>query len=417
MVIKYISAGNGLRYREHPTKTTGVGRNKRPLRYYLAVYRLQGKTVTDAYGWEGEDFTHEADMLATVMELHRNRRNKTPPFTLKEKRALQQAKNEKQEKEKEQERLQRELDERSILDNVLEAYSNVNTQKKSLLREVQNYNKWIRPSLGGKQLDKIVLEDLERIEKKMLSEDKSPRTILQIKQLVRQLYNFAKKHKIYPAGGELPTKYFLEGLILDNKRERYLSVEEARLLLGEVRKHSESTYQICLMSLNTGARFGEIVDLRWQYINEAKRDILFKGKNGETRHSYMTDELLAMFREMPHGKPDALLFPAETGDGPEKARDAISDTFTRVVEKLGLNEGITDRRMKVVFHSLRHTCASWLINQGVALPVLAKILGHKTLSMTMRYSHVNDASVKSAMALLDKQQQPEEIATSIGQKR
>jgi site-specific recombinase XerD len=53
---------------------------------------------------------------------------------------------------------------------------------------------------------------------------------------------------------------------------------------------------------------------------------------------------------------------------------------------------------------LRHSCASTLVNAGIEIPVIAKILGHKTLSMTMRYSHINDSSVKDAMAVLDHQQ-------------
>ena len=81
----------------------------------------------------------------------------------------------------------------------------------------------------------------------------------------------------------------------------------------------------------------------------------------------------------------------------------ISNTFTKAVNDLNLNEGITDRGMKVVFHTLRHSCASWLVNSGVELPVIAKILGHKSISMTMRYFHVNDVSVHNAMRLLDQQ--------------
>ncbi len=89
--------------------------------------------------------------------------------------------------------------------------------------------------------------------------------------------------------------------------------------------------------------------------------------------------------------------------------DRPSDTFARAVDALGLNEGITDRRMKLVFHSLRHSCASWLVNAGVELPIIAKILGHKTLAMTMRYSHVNDQSVRNAMSILDEQQPQDKI--------
>lgn len=57
--------------------------------------------------------------------------------------------------------------------------------------------------------------------------------------------------------------------------------------------------------------------------------------------------------------------------------------------------------MKVGFHSLRHGFASWLVNAGVELPTIAKVLCYKILEMTAMYSHVNDISVGSAMLTLD----------------
>ena len=53
---------------------------------------------------------------------------------------------------------------------------------------------------------------------------------------------------------------------------------------------------------------------------------------------------------------------------------SVSNVFDRAVAKLGFNEGIADRRMQIVFHSLRHSCASWSVNSGVELPAIAKIL-------------------------------------------
>ncbi len=193
---------------------------------------------------------------------------------------------------------------------------------------------------------------------------------------------------------------------LANRRHRALSPEEADRLLAEVRQHSETTYRISLLSLNSGMRFGEIAALCWQHINTDNREILvIDPKNGEKmRAVYMTDTNLRMFREMESGRPEDLIFPSRTGEKMTR----VSNVFGKALQALGLNNGITDRRMRIVFHSLRHSCASWLVNSGVELPTIAKILGHKILSMTMRYSHVNDISVKNAMAVLDEQQRPEE---------
>jgi integrase len=66
----------------------------------------------------------------------------------------------------------------------------------------------------------------------------------------------------------------------------------------------------------------------------------------------------------------------------------VSDTFERTVKKLGFNEGITDRRHLLTFHSLRHTFASWLALNGEQLKTIQELMRHKTIQMTMKYAHL-----------------------------
>lgn len=405
---EWVSVGKyGLRYREHPEKTTGVGRRKRPLRYYTSVYKWQGKVVTDAYGWEGEDFHNEDAIVEKALMLRQNRKAMTPPFTLRELIGEREQVLEAKAEQERQQRLKEERERAIVLDYVFRQYCESHSAKKSLKSEVGLYTNWIGPAIGGKRLDEILLLDLERIKKKMTTAGKAARSIQYVKAIVRQLYSYASIRGIHK--GEPPTQHFLKKQKLDNKRQRYLSPDEAKALLEAIRPHSEQTHNICLLSLNTGMRFGEIASLLWQHVNVESRSILVVDpKNGESRSAYMTDAVVRMFVSMKRGKPNELVFPARTGGKME----AASKVFARTVEELGLNDGITDRRMKVVFHSLRHSCASWLVNAGVELPTIAKVLGHKSLEMTARYSHVNDTSVRNAMRTLDQQQeQNEEVVT------
>jgi integrase len=66
------------------------------------------------------------------------------------------------------------------------------------------------------------------------------------------------------------------------------------------------------------------------------------------------------------------------------------------VAELGFNKGITDARQKLVFHSLRHTFASWLVQRGTPIYEVAKLLGHSTVRMTERYSHLAPDTVRQA---------------------
>ncbi len=54
------------------------------------------------------------------------------------------------------------------------------------------------------------------------------------------------------------------------------------------------------------------------------------------------------------------------------------------------------------FHDLRHTLASYLVMAGVDLRTVAQLLGHKTLQMTMRYSHLSQAHLERAVNTLDR---------------
>ena len=76
-------------------------------------------------------------------------------------------------------------------------------------------------------------------------------------------------------------------------------------------------------------------------------------------------------------------------------------SFFRAVDAVGLNEGITDRRMKVVFHTLRHTFASWLVENGENLYTVKELMGHSTLTMTERYAHLGNGTLHNAVKRME----------------
>lgn len=398
-MAKWISAGrdkHGLKYREHDTETVGVGRSKRPLRYYKVVCKIEGKAVSDVLGWENQfkGGIHKIEQIA--LELKINRKQKTPPFTYRQMVEFRERELEVKKKREVERRRADELQARLIFRAIFQEYISCKPDHRSTHEMVGFYNKWLESDLGDKHLSEIKLLDLQRIQKRMEKSGRAPRTIKTVKEIVRQVYTYAAEHELY--FGVKPTVNFLKSQKLNNRREEYYSRDQAEQLLQTLKARSIKTYRIALLSLNTGMRFGEIASLQWQHVNISRRKIIVVDpKNGENRLVYMVDAIVEMFDEMDNGQPGELVFPDSNG----KVMGKVSNTFPKVIKDLGFNEGIDDRRLRLGFHSLRHTAASWMANKGVDMHVIAKVLGHKTLAMTMRYSHINDDSVKDAMEQLE----------------
>ena len=103
-----------------------------------------------------------------------------------------------------------------------------------------------------------------------------------------------------------------------------------------------------------------------------------------------------MFNGRPKGNPESLVFP--TYDGREYADTPT--TFRDAVEALGFNQGISDPRQKVVFHTLRHSYASWLAEAGTDIYTVGKLLGHSTVQMSARYAHLGAGALQEAVRRL-----------------
>lgn len=236
-------------------------------------------------------------------------------------------------------------------------------------------------------LSKITAYELDQIMASMRRDGRSPQTVRHVIALVRRIMRRMRVWGLYD--GPLP----FDAITMpqpNNSRERYLTPDEARRLLEALRQRSETTWLMALISLMCGLRFGEVAALRHGDIRRKEGLIYIReSKNGKARHAVMPDAVCEALCALPAGGYDDLLFPGKDGG----RRTAISDTFWRVVDSLGLNRDskgaeIRDRRLRVVFHTLRHTYASWLAMQGEGEIALASLLGHSSTAMTRRYAHL-----------------------------
>ncbi len=182
---------------------------------------------------------------------------------------------------------------------------------------------------------------------------------------------------------------------VDNRRTRSLTREEAVDLLQELAKRFKSLHDMALFPLYTGSRAGEVFSLQWSDVGLFQGTAMLKDtKSGRNLAVFLTDEVRAM---LVHRRPSDVQANSLVFLGRDDAKILrISKSFERAVDELKFNEGVTDRRQRVTFHTLRHTFASWLAMDGINPFDLKELLGHSDLKLTERYSHLSESTLKQA---------------------
>lgn len=167
-------------------------------------------------------------------------------------------------------------------------------------------------------------------------------------------------------------------------RVRFLDPDERdRLLTACKASTSPDLYAAVVLALSTGARAQELLGLRWPQVDLGRRvATLHETKNGERRVLPLAGPALDLLRERSKIRrlDTDLIFPGRRKPTQPIDLRAPFETALRAA-------GIEDFR----WHDLRHTAASYLAMNGASLAEIAEVLGHKTLSMVKRYSHLSEA--------------------------
>jgi len=171
----------------------------------------------------------------------------------------------------------------------------------------------------------------------------------------------------------------------NNNRLRFLTEYEEERLLFYCKDHIRP---IVITALNTGMRRGEILSLTWPQVRNGFI-YLHKTKTNEARQIPINNTLRSLFNSIPRHIKSEYVFCDSEG----KPYKDIKRSFNTTLRKAN----IEDFR----FHDLRHTFASQLVMRGASLKDVQEFLGHKNISMTMRYAHLSQAHKKAAICLLD----------------
>ena len=187
---------------------------------------------------------------------------------------------------------------------------------------------------------------------------------------------------------------------IKNARVRYLTDREREKLLKACQASlNPQLYPMVIFALSTGARLGEIMNLGLDDLDlKRQRAVLRETKNGETRVIPIVGHLnkilnqqityaLSFYSDDYLGK--IFLFPRSDGLAALDMRSSW-----RTARKAA---GLQDFR----FHDLRHSAASYLAMNGATLLEIAAVLGHKTLDMVKRYSHLSESHTSGIVSKMN----------------
>ncbi len=286
--------------------------------------------------------------------------------------------------------------------------------------EQNRYDLHLKDFLAGKRLNEITGFDLERLKQALKQKGLADASVKHCLVLFRSIWNKAIAWGLYE--GPSPLKS-VKMPVPQNQRERWLTTEEANKLLKELKRNHQirdeykelkdpKWHDITLLALHTGMRASEIFSLRGHDLDFDQETInVDDTKNKHPRKAFMTSPVKEILSNRKPASPGDLVFTQKpkavkpeagtTQEPKEEPITEVSRTFDRTVEKLGFNKGITDTRQKVVFHTTRHTFASWLAIQGTPLHVIAELTGHRQMAMVQRYSHLSPDVKRKAVKLME----------------
>lgn len=259
-------------------------------------------------------------------------------------------------------------------------------QKRSW-KEDERHLRGLNRLFGDKKLSQITSKDIDDY-KYSRSQEVAAATVNRELSTLRTLYNLAKRWKKF--FGDNPVSE--SGLFgEENTKERILSYEEEQLLLDSSADHLKP---IIITALNTGMRKGELISLKWKNIDfdngliTVRKEVSKSNKprkiplNSKLRQVLLEQKLKTGFNEY--------VFLNPSGD-PYTRHDSLKRSFEGACSRANIN-GLR-------FHDLRHTAATRMVEAGVNIVAVSRILGHASITTTMRYAHPDD-SLKGAVESL-----------------
>jgi integrase len=322
-----------------------------------------------------------------------------PPFTatFERKTDAQKWAADKEAELRQQKYFKYELHQKRTVADVIDRYvkSVLPTKPKSEANQRVQLEQW-RKELGKEPLGTLTVAQISAVKDKLASEKlpsgkpRSGPTVNRYLAVLSHALNLACKEwgwiEHNPA---LAVSKFKES----KPRDRYLTDDERTRLLEECERSTNRYLKtVVVLAISTGLRRDEIRFLKWSdVLLDQQKAIIRDTKNGETRSVPLYGPALAGLTQLHANRPADRRY---VFSSPKKDEPIDFRTAWRVARK---NAGLQDFR----FHDLRHTTASYLAMNGATPTDIAAVLGHKSIAMAQRYSHLAPSHVDGVVAKMN----------------
>lgn len=275
------------------------------------------------------------------------------------------------------------------LSELIDRYSKHHLTRKRVAAQQAQQLHWWQTQLGHLPLADVSPALLIQ-QREALAETRSPATVNRYLAALSHVFTIAVRE--YEWLDRNPLQHVSRGQE-SRGRVRYLNDDERNRLLAACQAGSNpDLYLAVLLSLATGARRMEILGLRWPQVDLVRKTItLLETKNGERRALPLGEQPLALLRERAKVRriDSDWVFPGRLPGQPAKFRHAWETALQTAC--------IDDFH----WHDLRHSAASYLAMNGASHQEIAAILGHKTLAMVKRYSHLSESHVAGVVSRMN----------------
>lgn len=214
----------------------------------------------------------------------------------------------------------------------------------------------------------------------------APATVEKIRVTMGKSFELAKQWNM--AGSDRNPTRGIPRKPINNARDRFLTADEVKRLQAAAAKsaNTQLPYIVDLLLL-TGARLSELLKAEWRHVSlETRTWLIPHPKNGKPRHVPLSQAAIDLIEQLPRFKDCPYLVP-----NPETKEPFVTIKHSwQVVRKNAKLPGLR-------LHDLRHACASFLVNSGVDLLTVGRILGHADYKSTMRYAHLAQDTLLAAV--------------------